>query len=482
MSSSRFLYVYFNKQGVLTTQIPHGSGVIRQGDTFDLYICFDEDVDLSNKALYIKFKPPGESEWGTEYDITNCYLGGLTVFKKISPNEITYDLKDGKKYHIFKYKVTISSGITNKFGNLEALVTVLNQSTVPFSKIGPDSYQENDDVYANGLITIFLEKTYGKSTNSITRDQYIYLLSEIASLHNKMSADFLNRESAGISGDVNVTNVDGDLTVESNNYETSGNNKFILNKNGLKYTNNFNEDDTDYKVNILANEKNGFEVEVSKTRIGENGMPYIERRVLTLLPNGATINGVEIADKSYVQREAKSLADSAGQVAYNQAFALITQTNERLDKLLEGADIDFDTFKELSDQIKVFIEEHEEFIEDINALKTKLLTDNESTDINWTLMNNVDVTYSADNITSIVLNIPSTISHGFYCGFNFKSSNVPPAILINNNSNMDLEIVKNGRQVRNINPQPDTTARMFIDCDGMHVYITVQELIPDAIY
>jgi hypothetical protein len=23
---------------------------------------------------------------------------------------------------------------------------------------------------------------------------------------------------------------------------------------------------------------------------------------------------------------------------------------------------------------------------------------------------------------------------------------------------------------------------MFIDCDGMHVYITVQELIPDAIY
>jgi hypothetical protein len=176
----------------MSTQILHGSGPIRQGDTFDLYILLEEKFDIENKALFVSFKPPGSKEWSSNF-IVSDYLG-LVKFVKDSPTEIIYDLVDGKSYHTYKFTVTSGLGVTNKYGNLEALVLIAAASNVPVSEVSPDSFETINDVFYNGLIHIYIEKTYGSGIlTEISREEYIYLLSEIGNLYKKISSEFISK-------------------------------------------------------------------------------------------------------------------------------------------------------------------------------------------------------------------------------------------------------------------------------------------------
>ena len=112
------MYLYFNKQGVLTTVIPHGEPV-RQGSTLNLYVCFDEDY-FSNKEELNKFvissslNLPSSNNRSTDFIFQN-YPSHPVLFEKLIDSEITYDLIPGKYYWIFHQELapelsTVNSG------------------------------------------------------------------------------------------------------------------------------------------------------------------------------------------------------------------------------------------------------------------------------------------------------------------------------------------------------------------------------------
>lgn len=110
----------------------------------------------------------------------------------------------------------------------------------------------------------------------------------------------------------------------------------------------------------------------------------------------------------------------------------------------------------------------------------KDMFDNESndteTEISYTLENNLDKTFKAENIESIELIIPNSVNHGFCCGVNFKSGNTPPSFSIINNSDYPLKMRVYGMDIENYTPTPNRTVAMSIYCDDINVYCYVNEI------
>ena len=110
----------------------------------------------------------------------------------------------------------------------------------------------------------------------------------------------------------------------------------------------------------------------------------------------------------------------------------------------------------------------------------KDMFDNESndteTEISYTLENNLDKTFKAENIESIELIIPNSVNHGFCCGVNFKVGNTPPNFSIINNSNYPLKLRVYGMDIDNYIPTPNRTVAMSIYCDDINVYCYVNEV------
>ena len=79
------------------------------------------------------------------------------------------------------------------------------------------------------------------------------------------------------------------------------------------------------------------------------------------------IDDQDAADRKY--------ADGAFNNSIAHANSLFEQINNRLNLITNGADTDYDSFRELSDQIKAFKEEHSDFWNSIDALTNKTLTD-----------------------------------------------------------------------------------------------------------
>lgn len=499
MAAKKHLYVYFNERGVMSTQILHGSGPIRQGDTFDLYVLFEQNSDILAENLFFTFKIPGTRDWSTVM-IVNEDLG-LQQFKKVTPTEITYDLVDGKKYRTFKFNVLNSYGLTDKFGNVEGLVFSVSSSDIDISEINPGSYSTIDNVTHYGVVNIYVEKTYGSGVPAeVTREEYIYLLSEIASLYKKMASTFVEQYSENsLTGEkLEIINDNGALTLTNEYGEDEG--KIVLSKginlqdkqseieikDGIVIKNDqsgitikdgilIEEVVGDKTFTIRMNEQNGLEI-VSSDSAGS-----VARLNLDLAAEKALFNGVPLADNTYVSNEVTKVTDEKFANAIAAIQELGQNLNSRIDSILEGADVDFDTFKEISDQIKEFMAEHEDIISLIEATKTKIV-DIQSENVTYTFRENEDATFTSENIQTMTFTIPSNIKHGFYTGVNFKTGNVSPAVVFINDSNKNLELVRNGRQISTYVPNPGAAVRMFVDCDGKYVYITIQELNLDAIY
>jgi hypothetical protein len=161
------MYILFNTLGQIIAKIPHGD-VIRQNSTYHLYICFNkDDFDPESKFVTIKFKTQGKPVWGHEAYVDDYEY---KEFKKISENEVLFGFIPNEKYLTYDFYVsaeTYEEAMIN-FGIMEVSIVVYNK--------------EDNDIYAKGIISYYVERTSGSNKNSLTLTQYQYLLKRLESV------------------------------------------------------------------------------------------------------------------------------------------------------------------------------------------------------------------------------------------------------------------------------------------------------------
>lgn len=162
--------------------------------------------------------------------------------------------------------------------------------------------------------------------------------------------------------------------------------------------------------------------------------------------------------------------------AVAHAESLFNQVNTKINTMLDGADETLDTFKEIYDQVTQFKEEHQDFLDAIAKLTTTIKTDSDTTVVALDLVDNTDYSYTADNISSITINIPSSIEHGFACGINFKTGSSYPAFTINNKSSFDLKKIVNGVVFDSVTLKANQLYNCICLCNGMGIIFQLLEM------
>ena len=147
------MFIYFNKLGELTTIIPHGE-IVRQGSWFTLNVALDDDVDISDKNMWFRYKRRGSERFTGDTNYQGHFdmiKEGSIPFKSLDPKEATFDLVDGKYYKVFSYKVNTDTGMTAIDGNVEVVFTLVTSDTTGGT----------EDVKMEGRANIYVEPTYG---------------------------------------------------------------------------------------------------------------------------------------------------------------------------------------------------------------------------------------------------------------------------------------------------------------------------------
>jgi hypothetical protein len=170
------MYLYFDNGGTLRTLIPHGE-IPRQGNPLNLYLCFDEDrfdeESRQNFIIKIRFTFP-DGTLSNEYTINplqtdpnnNGYYLGLQQFEKLSDSEITFALKPGMEYHMFKYGFSGADRITTLYGKVLIHISfVYTEYDEEGNVLGENVYEENG--------TFHIERTIGSNLKQsvITPDE-----------------------------------------------------------------------------------------------------------------------------------------------------------------------------------------------------------------------------------------------------------------------------------------------------------------------
>jgi hypothetical protein len=88
-----------------------------------------------------------------------------------------------------------------------------------------------------------------------------------------------------------------------------------------------------------------------------------------------------------------------------------------------------------------------------------------------------DKTFSAVDITSIIISIPSEVSHGYYAGVNFKTSaSSIPTVAFTTQSPLPVKLSVSGRSVDSYTPKLDKMVNILLYCDGVYIYAYVSEV------
>ena len=114
----------------------------------------------------------------------------------------------------------------------------------------------------------------------------------------------------------------------------------------------------------------------------------------------------------------------------------------------------------------------------ISSIKDSMnyFLDNTDTTIECLLEDNKDMTYTAENISSMQIAIPNTVKHGFCSGVNFISGEVAPNVSFDNNSIYPLKLIQYGLKLDNYSPLKNRTIAMSFYCDGINVYCYINEV------
>lgn len=99
--------------------------------------------------------------------------------------------------------------------------------------------------------------------------------------------------------------------------------------------------------------------------------------------------------------------------------------------------------------------------------------------VNVVLEHEHDKTYTSSAISRINLSIPSTISHGFFAGINFKVGNTassPTQLNVVNNSEYPLKLMRRGTTADRFDLTYGKTVMLVANCDGINVYCNLIEV------
>ena len=191
------MYLYFNNARKLQTMIAHGSP-IRQGDSFNLYVCFDLDffTEEDNRAylnapLYFYYKKPKASSF--ESNAIDSTEHSVKLFRKNSYDEVTYKLVDGKKYIMYSYQIPSSSEITQQCGELELVFSFYQLVDINNDDLIQDEISNAADFSAK----LYVEPTYGKNRpkgdESLTyQTNYQDVLTKISNLESEKNVALIN--------------------------------------------------------------------------------------------------------------------------------------------------------------------------------------------------------------------------------------------------------------------------------------------------
>lgn len=182
------MYVYFNKQNIITTQIPHGE-IIRQGSTFTLSMCFEGIEDATQYSMSIAFKRPGDESFGPTWIFDPSVRN--EVFKKVKTSEITYSFIPGKEYKLYSYNCSTNTGATDRFGNVLAVIKLCSKKALIMADEIP---QTVDDVIMTGVIQFYVEPTYGEGYDSnISVSQFNALLTYLNDSSQSVKSAYIKK-------------------------------------------------------------------------------------------------------------------------------------------------------------------------------------------------------------------------------------------------------------------------------------------------
>ena len=183
------MYIYFNSQNIITTQIPHGE-IIRQGSTFTLSMYFEGIEDVSKYSMSIAFKRPGDKEFGSSW-IIDPIVKPNEVFKKVKTSEMTYSFIPGKEYKIYSYNCGTITGATERFGNVQAVLKLCEKKALVMED---DIPQTVENVIVMGAIQFYVEPTYGCGYESnISISQFNALMTYLNESAESVKAAYIKK-------------------------------------------------------------------------------------------------------------------------------------------------------------------------------------------------------------------------------------------------------------------------------------------------
>lgn len=167
------MYLYFNKEGILETIIPHGE-TVRQGSYLNIYVLLDDDF----------FSSRGDSQdqysINVELAFPNNTIGTVNAvpvdeptikpFERLDDSEITYSLEEGKEYWTYHFRFTPAQS-TMYAGKIFALVSIM-QTTL----IDPDDMESavEEDLLYYGKADIYVEKVFGAARRTVNEGELHY--------------------------------------------------------------------------------------------------------------------------------------------------------------------------------------------------------------------------------------------------------------------------------------------------------------------
>lgn len=108
---------------------------------------------------------------------------------------------------------------------------------------------------------------------------------------------------------------------------------------------------------------------------------------------------------------------------------------------------------------------------------TSVSEDTSTTVINYTAYDNTDKSFKASNITAVQIFIPTAVAHGYCAGVNVKNGATPPAYnFVGLNNDYPLKLIRYGSAVSSYTAKANTTTNLVFYCDGVNVYIYIQEV------
>lgn len=377
------MYLYFNKKGILTTILKRNE-VPRQNNVLNFKIAFDEDFNINNdKTVYISFKTARQKSFEVENTIAGNNVPYNEIFTKISENEMTFDLVEGKTYTIYEYNDT-NKLATNFYGKTEILIVVKNTN-------GVELFQ--------GKFNIFVEKTVGDANPNITLTQY----EEIMRNFNEYTNQYNNFQKHIVDKlDENYVHVSKEQRTNILNHidDNDENEKHITQKQKDEIFNHINDDDTKKHID-----------ESARTNLYSHLKDKHYLKHITQSQKIAILNHIDDKDEDekHVTQEQRERIDELKdeyieKIASKYLDTQLEDVEEALDDLLFGDDSNTETkyFALKSDLDKVTVD----FSSRLNELERKVNIFED-----WTYQEKISYS-NASNVPSNAMTKASVLKYG----------------------------------------------------------------------